>query len=157
MKVLIHRAAAVGAFGMVLLFWSSTLVSEFFLDLHSVAIVKRAVAYALPVLIVLLITTGATGARLATGRTGRLLGAKRRRMRVVAATGMLVMLPAALFLHALASRGSFDGRFYAIQAVELIAGASQIALMALNARDGLRLSRGRGHITTAHGASGETG
>jgi hypothetical protein len=39
-----------------------------------------------------------------------------------------------------ASRGDFGSLFHAVQAVELIAGAINLALMSLNIRDGLRLT-----------------
>ena len=36
--------------------------------------------------------------------------------------------------------GSFDTAFYVVQAIELVAGATNLALMGLNARDGLRMA-----------------
>lgn len=39
-----------------------------------------------------------------------------------------------------AAAGSFDTAFYVVQAIELLAGAANVALMGLNARDGLRMA-----------------
>ena len=61
-------------------------------------------------------------------------------MPVIALNGLLVLVPCALYLDRLASAGRFDGLFYAVQAVELVAGSVNLSLMALNMRDGLRLT-----------------
>jgi len=58
----------------------------------------------------------------------------------IAANGVLVMIPAALFLSSQAAAGRFDASFYAAQAVELLVGAVQLTLMGLNFRDGRRLA-----------------
>ena len=44
------------------------------------------------------------------------------------------------FLDLWASSGPLDTRFYIVQAVELIAGGANLALMGLNILDGLRLT-----------------
>ncbi|MGA7427322.1 MAG: hypothetical protein WBX07_12095, partial [Rhodoplanes sp.] len=46
--------------------------------------------------------------------------------------GILVLIPAALFLASKASAAEFDTSFYAVQALELAAGATNITLLALN-------------------------
>jgi hypothetical protein len=61
-------------------------------------------------------------------------------MPFIAGNGLLILIPAALFLDRLASRGEFGALFYAVQTLELIAGAVNLTLMSLNARDGLRLT-----------------
>ena len=77
-----------------------------------------------------------------------MIGVKLRRMPIIAANGVLILVPAALFLAMKARGGAFDGAFYAVQAIELVAGAINLALLSLSLRDGLRLSgrlrRGRG-------------
>jgi hypothetical protein len=55
-----------------------------------------------------------------------------------------------------AAAGSFDITFYIVQAVELIAGATNLTLMGLNVRDGLRMAgRLRGPADVAR--TGRTG
>jgi hypothetical protein len=61
-------------------------------------------------------------------------------MKGAAALGLVVLVPSAL---ALAS-GSLTGRYYAtVQGLELVAGAINMTLLALNLRDGLRMRRAR--------------
>ena len=74
-------------------------------------------------------------------------------MIAVAANGILVLVPSALWLHHLASRGEWGSSFYAAQAVELAAGLTNLVLMGLNIRDGLRLS-GRLRKDVAAGPDG---
>ena len=63
-----------------------------------------------------------------------------RRMPIIAANGLLVLIPAALFLSWKAATDEFDSAFYAVQALELVAGAVNFTLLALNMRDGLRMT-----------------
>ena len=50
-------------------------------------------------------------------------------MPILAANGILILIPAAVFLSFKAQSGAFDTIFYAVQAVELIAGAANIVLL----------------------------
>lgn len=133
-----------GIFGAIALlciatFWVSTVVSELFLHHFAVVTVKNAVLAGMWLLIPAMAATGGSGFALAKGRAGRLVGVKARRMKLVAANGLLVLLPSAFVLASWANAGRFDGAFYALQGVELLAGAVNITLLALNMRDGLRL------------------
>jgi hypothetical protein len=62
-------------------------------------------------------------------------------MPFIAANGLLILVPAAVFLALRAQAGLLDGVFYGVQAVELAAGAANLTLIGLNIRDGLRLGR----------------
>ncbi|MFV0292431.1 MAG: hypothetical protein ACK5II_04110 [Paracoccus sp. (in: a-proteobacteria)] len=66
---------------------------------------------------------------------------KKKRMPIIAANGILVLIPSALYLSGKASAGTFDTGFYIVQSLELVAGAANIILLALNMRDGLRKLR----------------
>lgn len=134
-----------GFFGAVALlcittFWLSTVVSELFLDQASVVAVKNAVLTGMWLLIPAMAATGGSGFALARTRRGRLVDVKARRMKVIAGNGLLVLLPSAWVLASWANAGRFDGAFYALQGVELLAGAANLTLLVLNMRDGLRLS-----------------
>lgn len=134
-----------GFFGAVALlciatFWVSTIVSELFLDPATVVAVKNAVLAGMWLLIPAMAATGGSGFSLARTRRGRLVDVKARRMRFVAANGLLVLLPSAWVLASWANAGRFEGVFYALQGVELVAGAINFTLLALNMRDGLRLA-----------------
>lgn len=140
MKSKLHGLAGALALLCILSFWSSTLVSELFLSTESVVAVKNAVLHAMWILIPAMVLTGASGFALSRGRTGRLVRKKMQRMRWVAANGLLFLLPSAWALAWLANAGSFSAVFYGLQALELVAGAVNIALLLLNMRDGLRLA-----------------
>jgi hypothetical protein len=92
------------------------------------------------VLIPALAAAGASGFALAKGRRAGLIGAKAKRMPIIAANGILVLIPSALYLASKARAGEFDAGFYVVQALELVAGATNIALLALNMRDGLKMA-----------------
>lgn len=77
---------------------------------------------------------------LSQSRNGRLVEAKKKRMPFIAANGLLVLVPCAILLNRWAAAGSFDVSFYIVQAVELVFGAINLALMGLNVRDGLRMA-----------------
>jgi hypothetical protein len=134
-----------GIFGTVALlciatFWLSTVVSELFLDQAGVTAVKNAVLTGMWLLIPSMAATGGSGFSLAKGRGGRLVKLKGQRMKIAAANGLLVLLPSAFVLASWANAGRFDGVFYALQSVELLAGAVNFTLLMLNMRDGLKLS-----------------
>ena len=65
---------------------------------------------------------------------------EQKRMPIIAANGILVLIPSALYLSFKAQAGTFDAGFYAVQVLELGAGAVNIALLGLNMRDGLRMT-----------------
>ena len=57
-------------------------------------------------------------------------------MPFIADNGILILIPAALFLASKAKAAAFDTTFYAVQALELFAGATNVVLLGLNMRDG---------------------
>ena len=61
-------------------------------------------------------------------------------MPFIAFNGLLILLPSAFYLHAKAQAGVFDTSFYAVQVVELVAGAINFWLLSKNMRDGLKLA-----------------
>ena len=139
MKKAIHPIA--GALALVILatFWLSTAVSEMSGSQAAVVAIKTAIPWGFLLLIPALAATGGTGFALSRGRRGGLLDAKIKRMPWIAVNGLLILIPAALFLSFKAQAGEFDMRFYAAQALELVAGATNITLLSLNMRDGLKM------------------
>lgn len=140
MKAKLHGFFGAVALLCIATFWISTTVSEAFLSLSSVTAVKNAILTGIWLLIPAMAATGGSGFSLAGARRGRIVEVKARRMKLVAANGLLVLLPCAFVLASWANAGRFDGAFYTLQALELLAGAANITLLALNLRDGLRLS-----------------
>lgn len=139
----LHPVAGVLALALILGFWLATATSEVLLGHDAVLAVKTGILYAMALLVPAMATVGATGFRLGGRSQAPLVAAKRRRMPVIALNGLLVLVPCALFLQARAAAGTFDGLFYAVQALELVAGALNIALLSLSLRDGLKLAAGR--------------
>lgn len=135
----LHVIAAVTAFTTILAIWLSTVLTELFGSLHQIADVKQTVAWGLLVLVPALVITGLTGFASAGSSTDPRIVAKKRRMRLIAGIGLLLLVPATLYLDGLASRGEFGTLFYTVQAVELAAGAINLALMSFNIRDGRQL------------------
>jgi hypothetical protein len=89
--------------------------------------------------------TAGSGFALGKTRKGHLHDQKKKRMAIIGANGLLVMIPAAVILNGKAAAGEFDTAFYVVQAVESIVGAVQLALMGMYFRDGLKLA-GRLHL-----------
>ncbi|MFG6179603.1 hypothetical protein ACGTN6_20380 [Halomonas sp. THAF12] len=140
MKRTVHKLAAIAATLCIATFFLSTLLVELFGSQEAIATVKSLIVMpGLFILVPAIAVTGATGFALSKNRKGRLLEAKKKRMPIIGANGILILLPAAIFLDQWASSGAFDTRFYLVQGMELIAGAVNLALMSLNIRDGLRL------------------
>ena len=136
----IHPIAGLLAAMLVLTFWLSTAWSELFGSAAQVIWVKTLIPWGLLILIPALAATGGSGFTLAKTHTNPLIAAKRRRMPIIAITGVVVLVPSALFLAWKAGRGELDTVFYAVQALELAAGALNLTLLGLNIRDGLRAS-----------------
>ena len=145
MKSLLHAIAGTTAMIIIASFWISTLVSEVFLTHTAVAEVKHGILYSLFLLLPLMAVTGGSGFSLGKMKKGisswdLILDRKKKRMAIIVANAFLVMIPVAFFLNNKAASGEFDTVFYAIQALELLAGGMQLALMSLNFRDGLKLA-----------------
>lgn len=139
MLKIIHPAAGTLALLTIGIFWLSTALSELFASEATVAAIKTAIPWGFLLLIPALAATGSSGFALARGRQAGLIGAKLERMPWIAANGILILVPSALFLASKAAAAEFDALFYAVQVLELIAGAANITLLGLNLRDGLRM------------------
>lgn len=135
----IHPIAGAIALLTIATFWISTVVSELFLSEAAVIAVKTTIPWGFLLLVPALAAAGGSGFALAKGRRAGLAGAKARRMPVIGANGILILIPAALFLSWKAGNAEFDATFYGVQALELLAGAVNITLLGLNMRDGLRM------------------
>lgn len=140
MKKRIHAIAGGIGFLMILTFWVSTATSELFGSHETVATVKGWILRSMFVLIPAMAIVGGSGMALGRRRKDARARAKKKRMPVIAMNGLLILLPAAWFLAGKAVAGEFDTSFYIIQAIELIAGAVNLAMMGLNIRDGLKMT-----------------
>jgi len=136
-----HRIAGILAMLCVAIFFTSTVVTELFGSHAAVAQLKSLIVTpGLWIMVPLMAAAGGSGMLLAGSRRGRLVDAKKKRMPVIAAIGLLVLVPCALMLNRWAAASVFDTTFYLVQSIELLAGATNLTLMGLNARDGLRMA-----------------
>jgi len=150
---IIHPIAGVLATLTIATFWLSTALTELFASHAVVTTVKMAIPWGFLLLIPALAAAGGSGFAWAKGRRAGLIGSKIKRMPLIAANGVLVLIPSALFLASKATVAEFDASFYAVQALELAAGAANITLLGLNIRDGLRMKgRFRHRAAVAHAA-----
>jgi hypothetical protein len=140
MQKKIHPIAGIIGLVTILSFWLSTVTCELFGSISAITAVKQAIPWGFLLLVPALAITGASGFRMAGTSTDPRIVSKKRRMPFIAGNGLLVPIPAALYLASLASRGEFGTNFYIVQAIELVAGAVNITLMSLNVRDGFRLT-----------------
>jgi hypothetical protein len=140
MTRIVHPLAGAIAIFTIATFWLSTTFTELFGSSAAVTSVKTAIPWGFLLLVPALAVAGGSGFALARSRRAALIESKIRRMRIIAANGILVLIPSALFLASKASAGEFDTAFYAIQALELVAGATNITLLGRNMLDGSKLT-----------------
>lgn len=140
MKKQIHGVMATLAILTISTFFISTVIAELFGNTDQIIYVKRAIVYGLFILIPAMGITVGTGHALAKNRKGILIEAKKRRIKFIGINAIIILVPSAFILDHLASLGIFNSLFVIVQVMELIAGATNIGLMVLMARDGLRLS-----------------
>ncbi|MEP4037627.1 MULTISPECIES: hypothetical protein [unclassified Pseudophaeobacter] len=139
----IHPIAGVIGFLTILTFWSSTVLSELFSTPEGIAAVKAMILKGMFVLIPAMIIVGASGMKLGARRKDAPARAKKKRMPAIAINGLVILLPAAIFLESRASAGQFDTSFFMVQFIELIAGATNLILMGLSIRDGRKMTEHR--------------
>lgn len=143
MLKIVHPVAGLIAILTIVTFWFSTALSELFGSEATVVAVKTAIPWGFFILIPALAATGGSGFAWSKGQRQGPVGTKLKRMPFIAANGILVLIPAALFLASKARAGEFDTTFYVVQALELIAGATNIVLLGLQMRDGMKLTKWR--------------
>ncbi len=143
MKQKIHAAAGVTAFLIILTFWTLTVLSEALGTPETIALVKSRILMGMFVLIPAMAIAGGFGMAIGRRRKDAPAVAKKKRMPLIAANGLMVLLPAAFFLEARASDGNFDGVFVIVQGIELLAGVLNLTMMGLNIRDGSRMAARR--------------
>ncbi|OOR87803.1 hypothetical protein B0181_09610 [Moraxella caviae] len=137
----IHAVCGVLGFLFIAAFWSSTLFSELFLSYAAIASVKQSILGAFVVFIPVMIAVGVSGNVLGGKAKRGVVVAKKKRMPIIALNGVLVLLPCAFYLNHLAQINEFGAMFYAVQALELAAGAVNLSLMGANIRDGLAMRK----------------
>lgn len=137
----IHKTAAVTAFLLIVSFFTSSVVVDVFGSHADIAAVKQTILYSVGALMLAMMATGISGAKLYKGKLSGVFLVKQKRMKMAAANGLLILLPAAVVLASWSAMGQFDSWYWALQGIELLAGATNATLLGLNIRDGVRLGR----------------
>ncbi len=140
MKTRVHAIAGCVGFLIIGLFWASTVLAELLASYETIAMVKNYILDGMFILIPCLVIAGGSGISLGQGNKSALVLGKKKRMPFIALNGLLVLVPSAIFLATKANANDFDTMFYTVQAIELIAGATNFTLLGLNIRDGLKLT-----------------
>jgi len=134
-----HVVATIIAFSTISSFFFSTLWAEVFGGASMILKVKTLIFYLLPVLIIAMPVLASTGFRLAAKSNSGLVSRKVKRMRIIGINGIL-LITMAVFLYLRALDFQFDSLFWSAQMLELGLGGTNLILIGLNIRDGLRLS-----------------
>ena len=133
MLVRVHLAAAVGAVAVIVTFLVSSAVTELIGTAGTVHALRHGIVLGLPLLIACLATVALTGRCLGGKSRAPVVRRKRRRMQLIAAVGLVVLVPCAVVLNYQA--------IPALEIAELAAGGLNLALLVLNFRDGRALAR----------------
>jgi hypothetical protein len=136
-----HLAAAVGALALITAFMLSSTVTELIGNAADVHTLRQWIVLGLPLLVGCLAAAALTGRRLARKSRVAIIRRKQRRMQIVAAAGIAVLVPCALILDGLTAGASNGGVVRALEITELLAGALNLTLLVLNFRDGRGLTR----------------
>jgi len=152
MLKVVHPIAGALAMLLIATFWLSTAFGEVFGSHETVAAIKSIIPWGFFILVPAIALAGGSGFKLGKSRQGRLVETKKKRMPFIAANGLLILIPSALFLAGKARAGEFDLLFYSIQALELVAGAINLYLLGLNMRDGLKMKGRLRHDSMAGSA-----
>jgi len=101
--------------------------------------VKRAILYALPVMLIAMPALGITGNKLAGKSQNPIVLAKRKRMKFVFLNGM-GLITLACFLYYYSHYQTIDNTFVVAQVAEFALGMTNLIFIALNIKSGFQLS-----------------
>lgn len=137
----LHGILAMIAILCIVSFWTSTVISELFLSHEAVINVKQAILQAFWLFIPCIALIGMTGMKMGGKSKHELIVKKRNRMPIIAGIGLVILIPSAFFLASKATAEEFDGVFYTVQGLELLAGAINLTLMGKSMKEGLAIRK----------------
>ncbi|MGV0963803.1 MAG: hypothetical protein ACOYBT_07940 [Polynucleobacter sp.] len=143
MKTLLHASAGISAAFLLLVFFSATLAAEFYYSPDDVIAVQQSILQAMWAYIPLILLAGGIGYALGSERKGNIVEVKKRRMLAIILVSIFLLFPS---IYALANQTADYVRnvvFYGIEVFELIVTALLMILLALNVRDGAKLTGDR--------------
>lgn len=135
----IHKVAAILAFLLITSFLTSTIIADLLATPEKIAQVKNTILMFIPILILAMIATGLSAKKLYPSAVTGKFKLKQTRLKVAAINGTLILLPAAVVLAKWSALGQFDGLYWTVQILEVIAGMTNLTMIGLNIRDGIRL------------------
>lgn len=136
----LHAAAGLAAMAAIVALQGLTALSETSGYGADILLMRERVLWIVGlVLLPAMMAAGLSGFRLGRGWRRPEVAAKAARMRLIAAIGLLILLPLAVGLWWLAAQGMIEGRFHLLQRIESLAGLVNLLLLGLNLRDGMRL------------------
>jgi hypothetical protein len=136
-----HLAAAVGALALITTFLLSSAITELIGNAADVHRLRQWIVIGLPLLVGCLAAAALTGRCLARKSRAAVIRRKQRRMQIVAAVGIVVLVPCALILDVMTAGALNGGVASALKITEILAGALNLTLLVLNFRDGRGLTR----------------
>jgi hypothetical protein len=139
----VHKATAALSLLLIASFWISSAAAELSGSVQAIIFAKCFVLAGVFMLASAMAATGLTGRRLAGSRSNHVLSGKLTRIKVMAACGIALLIPLAIYLWWKATSGEFDEWFYAAQLLEFAAGAVNLLLGAMNVSAGVSLRRRR--------------
>lgn len=137
----LHKYAAVCAFMLIAIFFTSSVAADLWGSFEIITQVKQGIFSCVFLLVLAMMTTGITAKKIYRAKPAGMFAVKEKRMKIAAANGAIILLPAAYFLALWSANGQFDQVYWAVQIAELIAGFINAVLMGLNIRDGIRLGK----------------
>lgn len=139
----VHKAAAALSLLLIASFWISSAAAELSGSAQAIVFAKRFVLTGMFALAPAMAATGLTGRRLAGRRSSEAVSGKLKRIKTMAACGIALLMPLAIYLWWKATVNEFDSWFYAAQLLEFAAGAVNLLLGILNVSAGVNLRRKR--------------
>ncbi|WP_353433015.1 hypothetical protein [Polynucleobacter sp. MWH-UH23A] len=143
MKTMLHASAGIFAIFCLLAFLSAILVSEIYYAPQDVIAVQKTILQAMWAYIPLILFAGAIGYELGNERKGNIVQAKKRRMTAICLISIFLLFPSVFVLATQSADDIRNTVFYGLEAFELVLMAFVVILLALNARDGSRLTADR--------------
>ena len=135
----IHPLAGALALLTIAAFWPSTAFAELFASEATVIIVKTAIPWSFLALIPALMVAGGSGLYAGGKAAWRYHRYEDQAHAADCSQRHFDPDPLGAIPRTKVSAGEFDTGFYVAQAIELAAGAANIALLGLNMRDGLKM------------------
>ncbi|KXI22765.1 hypothetical protein [Photobacterium sanguinicancri] len=138
---IVHRLSGIIALLMITTFFTSSVVADLFGSYETITLVKQTILQWVAVLVLSMMVVGISGKKLYPAVPKGVLAVKAMRLKIAAFNGVVILIPAAYFLAAWSAEGLFDTRYWLLQVIELLAGATNATMISLNIRDGVRLGK----------------